>query len=145
MTRVDFYITGDHAELARERIACRVVSKAFSRGLKIHVHLPDEAQARRVDDLLWTFADRAFVPHAVEGDPLLAQPSDTPTVVLGYAQPPADDCELLVNLCHDVPDFFSSVDRVAEIIDGDEAGRRAGRDRFRFYRDRGYPLNSHNL
>lgn len=145
MTRVDFYISQDSAPLARERIGCRLVNKAFSQGHRVHVHLADEAAARRVDDLLWTFSDRAFVPHAVEGDPLLEQPSDTPTVVLGFSGAPAAGCDVLINLGDDVPEFFSQVERVAEIIDGGERNRGKGRERFRFYRDRGYPLNSHNL
>jgi DNA polymerase III subunit chi len=42
-----------------------------------------------------------------------------------------------------VPTFFGRFERVAEIIVQDR--RDVGRDRYRFYRDRGYPLFHHEL
>ncbi len=55
---------------------------------------------------------------------------------------PAD---VLVNLGQDVPSWFSRYARVAELVSGDEAARQAGRDRFRFYRDRGIEPETHQL
>jgi DNA polymerase-3 subunit chi len=34
---------------------------------------------------------------------------------------------------------------VAEVVDGDESRKAQGRERFRFYKDRGYPLKTNNL
>jgi DNA polymerase-3 subunit chi len=53
--------------------------------------------------------------------------------------------DLMINLAPVVPEFFSRYDRVAEVIDGDPARREQGRDRFRFYRDRGYELKTHHV
>ena len=55
------------------------------------------------------------------------------------------DCEVLINLADEVPDFFSRYARVAEIVDADAIRREKGRERFRFYRDRGYQLQTHQL
>jgi DNA polymerase-3 subunit chi len=52
---------------------------------------------------------------------------------------------LLINLAADVPDFFSRYERVAEIVDGNAERRAQSRERYRFYRDRGYQLNSHQV
>jgi len=52
---------------------------------------------------------------------------------------------LLINLGLDVPGFFSRFERVAEVVDGDETQKAKGRERFRFYKDRGYPLETHKL
>ncbi len=52
---------------------------------------------------------------------------------------------MLINLAADVPDFFSRYERVAEVVDGNSARREQSRERYRFYRDRGYKLNTHQV
>ena len=49
----------------------------------------------------------------------------------------------LINLASGIPTFFGRFPRVAEVIV--EANRAAGRERYRFYRDRGFPLFDHRL
>ena len=44
-----------------------------------------------------------------------------------------------MNLAGDIPPFFSRYERVIEIVTQDPATTEAGRDHYRFYRDRGYP------
>ena len=145
MTRIDFYITGDGGERARELVACRLAAKAFSLDHWVHVHAASADQAQQLDALMWTFRDSSFVPHAVAGDALLEDPATGRSVVIGSGHEPAERCNLVINLGDEVPRFFSRVERVAEIIDGDSARREAGRERFRFYRDRGYQVETHKL
>jgi len=52
---------------------------------------------------------------------------------------------VLINLHASPPPFFSRFERLIEIIGMDEAGMAAGRERWRFYAQRGYALRSHNL
>jgi len=67
-------------------------------------------------------------------------------VIIGQGEEPdPEHRDLLINLSDQVPLFFSRFERVAEIVGGNEAARKQARERFRFYRDRGYPLNSHEL
>lgn len=139
MTQVDFYVTQDASHDARERLACRLIEKAWKQGHRIHVHVDDESQARAIDELLWTFRDDNFIPHG-----LLGEETDA-TVLIGHHQAPEELPYLLVNLANEVPEFFSHCERVAEFIDQRESVRNAGRERFRFYRERGYTLETHNL
>ena len=53
--------------------------------------------------------------------------------------------ELLINLTPSVPSCFEGFQRIAEIIDGSQAGRSAGRERFRFYRDNGFDPQTHRI
>ena len=46
----------------------------------------------------------------------------------------------LVNLQSQYPPFFSRFRRLIEIVGLDEADRSAARERYRFYRDRGYEI-----
>ena len=141
MTRVDFYVLGSEAPAeAVERTACRIAEKAFRAGHGVYLHVADEEAAGRLDELLWTFRAGSFVPHARwrgEGEP------EEP-VLVGRIEPPAGP-DVLVNLAPAVPPFFSRFARVAEIVGGGEAQRAAARERFRWYRERGYPLHTHEL
>jgi DNA polymerase III subunit chi len=44
-----------------------------------------------------------------------------------------------------VPPWFGRFNRVAEPVGADEAARAAARERYRYYQDRGYTLNTHKL
>jgi DNA polymerase-3 subunit chi len=76
---------------------------------------------------------------AKESDPL------TTPVIISHDKESGEEKDVLINLAHDVPSFFSRFDRVAEFIDKDPQVITSGRERFRFYRDRGYPLNKHDI
>jgi len=137
MTRVDFYILQDVDLTAAQRFACRLTVKALSSGSTVHVHVDDQSSAQAFDDLLWQYPEQRFVPHACED----AADADAP-VVIGWNPPRAPD-GLLINLASSVPTFFGRFERVAEIVV--EARREDGRDRYRFYRNLGYPLFHHEL
>jgi DNA polymerase-3 subunit chi len=49
----------------------------------------------------------------------------------------------MYSLTGEIPTFFGRFERVAEIILNPE--RSLGRDRYRNYRDKGYPLFHHDL
>ena len=52
---------------------------------------------------------------------------------------------MLINLALAPPPFFSRFERLAEIVGAEAADAAAGRERYRFYRERGYELRTHNL
>lgn len=138
MTEIDFYVLSGDEPGRRELLACRIAEKAYSLGHEVFMHVPDQAAARRLDDLLWTFREGSFLPHALaDGDP-------APVVIGAGVEPPATTF-LLINLTAEVPAFFSRFERVAEVVSEEPAIRDAGRERFRFYRDRGYSLRTHKL
>ncbi|MGH8280510.1 MAG: DNA polymerase III subunit chi [Gammaproteobacteria bacterium] len=139
MTQVDFYVLKETAPRARLLFVCRLLEKVFHLGQRGFVQLASETEVHALDELLWTFRDGSFLPHAPatsnQGEPLL----------LGCSEEPVADCQLLVNLVPVVPEFFSRFERVAEVVDADPETRARGRERFRFYKDRGYPVEVHNL
>ncbi len=44
-----------------------------------------------------------------------------------------------------MPAFFSRFERVMETSGADPGSREAARDRYRYYQERGYTLNTHKL
>ena len=141
MTRVDFYILEGGASDARQRYVCRLAEKAWQQGNKVYIHTGDPALSARMDELLWTFRQDSFVPHGLDDDPA----TDEAGIHIGHGEEPRHHDEVLINLSSEIPLFFSRFQRVAEVVDADEQNRKDGRERFRFYRDRGYPLASHSI
>ena len=144
--QVDFYVIDDPSVGARLKLACKLAEKAYlaSQSVLIWHTEPDELKA--LDDLLWTFRDGSFLPHemvtatTVTGDGTAAAP-----ILLTAGTAPANDVDVLINLAPDVPACVAQSKRVIEIIDGDDNRRRAGRARFKAYRDRGLTPASHNI
>jgi DNA polymerase-3 subunit chi len=67
-------------------------------------------------------------------------------VLIGDAEePPTSHHGVLINLGEDVPVYFSRFERVLEIVPSQDDARASSRARFKFYRDRGYPLETHEL
>ena len=138
--QVDFYVRPETSPDALERFACRLVERVWQRGHRVLVLAASETDARRIDDLLWTFRDESFVPHRRLGA------DDTPASERVFVGTPGawdGELDVLLNLTPSVPDEAARAERVAEIVPAAGAGRDAGRARYREYRDRGFELRTH--
>ncbi len=141
MTQVDFYILTPQAAGDRFGLACRIAEKAWQQGRRVLIHAPSLAMARHLDRLLWIHREQSFIPHGMLGT---ADPALNPILIAADTEAP-DEHDVLINLADTVPDYFSRFSRVAECVDNDPQARASGRERFRFYRDRGYPLQTHDI
>jgi DNA polymerase-3 subunit chi len=139
MTQVDFYILDEDTGENRQHYACRLTDKAYRQGRKVYIHTNSPGETQILDRLLWTFRDQSFVPHGISGSADL----ETTPVIIGDQEPPQQADDVLINLSPLVPSFFSRFQRVAEIVDQQEEVKRSSREHYQFYRDRGYPLNTH--
>ena len=137
MTKVDFY-TGSEDKL---RTACQLAHKAMQAGLRVLLHAPDEASIAALDELLWQYPATAFIPHCRSSD---AGAHEMP-VVLCHELEALPQSDLLLSLHTSCLPFFSRYERVIEIVGQDEADVKLGRERFGFYRDRGYEMRHFDL
>jgi DNA polymerase III subunit chi len=137
MTQIDFYTrTAD-----RLHTACRLVAKARGQGLRVTVYCPDRELAGKLDRMLWAVPATGFLPHCVPEDPLAAV---TPVLIDSVGETHLHD-ELLINLHAQWPASFSRYRRLAEIVSTGDEDRALARERYRFYRDRGYEIRTHDL
>lgn len=141
MPRIDFYILPDDSPKGRPLLACRLAEKAYGLGHRVYIHTISPEQAQALDDLLWTFRPGSFVPHALY--PVID--NEIPPVLIGWEENLEVAAEILINLTHQVPTIFERFQRVAELVDQDEQTLSKSRERFRFYRERGYTPQSHKL
>ena len=137
MTQIDFYT---HVQ-DKQQLAFRLSAKALEQGLRVFVLVADEAAAAKLDKELWITPPTGFLPHCRARHPLAAV---TPIIV--DHDPGGDERDqVLLNLGNARPPFFSRFERLIEIVSTNEEDRQAARTRFRFYRDRGYEIRSHDM
>lgn len=137
MTSIDFYT---HVT-DRLAVAAKLVAKAFTQHGSVRVLTPDAATTDQLDRWLWLNPAIGFLPHCRVGSALASQ---TP-IWVDHVDEHAGPAAVLINLGPLPPPFFSRFERLAEIVGADEDAAAAGRQRYRFYRERGYALRTHNL
>jgi DNA polymerase-3 subunit chi len=137
MTTIDFYT---HCADPLE-VAARLVAKAWAQHGSVRVLTPDEEGTARLGAALWTRPPTGFLPHCRLASPLAAETPILVDHVLEHEGPAA----VLVNLQAAPPPFFSRFERLAEIVGDDEAAVAAGRERWKFYKARGYEIRAHSL
>jgi DNA polymerase-3 subunit chi len=137
MTEIKFFFNVDH----KLQFACKMAKRAFEDGRKLIVYAPSTRLADEFDRLLWTFSQLSFVPH-VKASHALA--SETPIVIA------TDDTglphhEALLNIGNEPPPFFSRFDALREVVSGDPDDRAAARERLKFYKARGFEIQTHDM
>ncbi|HET8808545.1 MAG TPA: DNA polymerase III subunit chi [Methylophaga sp.] len=142
MTRVSFYILKSQDIHSRQQIACRLAEKAWREGHQVFIYTENAQQSAAMDEALWAFRPESFVPHQILES---ANPVVAPVLISHDNTPPPRLMDVLINLNAEQPMFFSQFERLAEIIDDDEQVKQQGRQRYKFYQDRGYPLETHHL
>jgi DNA polymerase III subunit chi len=142
MTQVDFYLLPVSELHGRLSFACRLAERAMHEGRRIYLHAANQADTQVLDELLWSFRDASFIPHQ---SPLGGERDELAPVAIGHGDDPGTHHDVLINLDRRIVPFFGRFARVAEIVLNDEEERRASRERWRYYRDRGYPLAHHDM
>lgn len=137
MTEVKFFFNAPH----RLQFACKWAKSAVDSGKRLVVFAPDEATASEFDRLLWTYSPLAFVPH-VRAEHALAK--ETP-VVIALADSVLPHHETLLNLSNEPPPFFSRFEYLREIVSQEAEDRNIARNRFKFYKDRGFDVQTQDL
>ena len=141
MTSIDFYFNAED----RLQVACRLAGKAMKQNQRLLIYAPDAETANRIDKMLWTWPAIGFVPHCAVHAALAAE---TPVLIaseVGADAQTAPDCEVLLNLGADCPPHFERFPRLLEVVSTEEDDKARGRNRFRYYRERGYAITNHDL
>lgn len=137
MTTIDFYTHCAN----RFEVASKLVAKAWAQHGSVRVLTPGEAGTAEFGRFLWLWPATGFLPHCRLGSPLAAE---TP-IVVDHALDHEGPAAVLINLHAAPPPFFSRFERLAEVVGIGDADAAAGRERWKFYKARGYEVRSHNL
>jgi DNA polymerase III subunit chi len=137
VTRIDFYRYADD----KLRFACRLAAKAFAASSRLVVYSPDPKVLADFDRNLWTYQATGFVPHCFVNSPLA---TETP-IVLTSSGDSLPHHDVLLNLGDEWPPFFASFERVLEIVATQESDKALARERWAFYKKRGYDIQVNDI
>lgn len=141
MTQIDFYILNDKAGESSDRFVCKLAAKVWRKNHRVYIHAGSEREADAIDDLLWTYRDTSFVPHA-----RVADDADPETrILIGCGDPPQGLDEILINMAHPAPEFFHRFHRVLEVVAPGGEEREQARGRYRHYQECGYSPSTHEI
>jgi DNA polymerase-3 subunit chi len=130
-----------HGAADRIQSAAVWLHQAWRERKQVLVYVPDGDQATRLDRILWSQPPLSFLPHCNSDSPLAGQ---TPIILADQLDDPQqEDC--LLNLSDELPPTFSRFAHLVEIVSTDDSDRLPARERFKFYRDRGYAIESRDI
>ena len=132
MTKIFFY----HNATDRITAAAALIGKAYQQRKALLVFAPDAETASTLDRHLWMHPATGFVPHVRSESPLAAE---TPILITDNLES-LPQSERLFNLSSEIPSAFSRFTSVIEVVSKQEDERQAGRERVKFYKDRGYEI-----
>jgi len=139
--RIDFYVLEADATDGRLRLACKIIDRAYRSGHTAYLWARDDHETDLLDNLLWTFSQNSFVPHSRNN-----HNSDLTTPVhIGHHPPQSGSAEVVVSVADRPVEDYSNFLRIAEVVGFDEAEKKSGRSRFKFYRDQGLELETHRI
>ena len=137
MTRISFLSNAQD----RLQSAAAWVAQAYREQRQVLIFAPAPDVAERIDRMLWTQPATGFIPHCAAAASLSAE---TPILIAGTLDDlPQDKC--LLNLSNEIPPGFSRFEEIVEIVSVHDEDRLPARDRFRFYRERGYALDNRDI
>lgn len=137
MTRIDFYFNVED----KFRQVAELAQHAVNRQRRLFIYTQDIEAAAQLESALWSHPPTSFLPHCRSDHALN---TETPIIIDWQGQNLLHD-DVLINLTAEHPPFFSRFKGLIEVVGRDEEDRSTARVRFRFYRDRGYEIKSHDV
>ncbi len=137
MTQIDFHTSVPD----KLHYTCRLVRKAANEGWQVVIFCTDADEQARLDQALWVFAEQEFLAHVAAEDTLA---SVTPIILTARDDLPLPHHRLLINLSARTPAHFARFERLIEVVSTDPDETVAGRQRYGYYNQRGYPLQHHS-
>lgn len=144
MTQVDFYFNAADVFSVTQRLIAKALKAKANATVVVAA---DTATLTAFDAYLWAFDAASFVPHVMATDALADQ---TPVLLSTVANDASGDVPhshygLLIQMGLTVPQRFARFERVIELVSSDEASVLKGRERYTWYKQRGYPMSHLDL
>lgn len=147
MTYIQFYILASDKVEDRWHYTQRLVSQSLRRGKTVHIHTACADDTRLLIQRLENGAlEDCLARNNSESGSFANRKSDIDEMVfVDHKGEPDTDREVLINLSEEVPYFFSSFETTLEVIHDEPKAKAVGRERYRYYQERGYPLKHQDI
>jgi len=140
MARVNFYLLPQQQESAKRQFACRLADKLWRQGLAVQLHAASADEAQELDQLLWCFSPESFLPHHLQGEPVM----DMRSVVLSWG-PMAVLAPNLLNLTDTLPAAHQRFETIAEFVLDEDTDKAHSRELWNRYKQAGHALQHHRI
>lgn len=124
MTNIQFYLIESDNGFEQFNYALQLALQHLARGKHLHIHTGSARDTAQMQQL--------FVNKLSHGNDRLS---------IDHLGEPDNDRDVLLNLSAEVPHFFSSFESTLEVICTGSSAKDTGRERYRYYKSRGYPLS----
>ncbi|MDA9689840.1 DNA polymerase III subunit chi [Betaproteobacteria bacterium] len=145
MTRIDFYYdVTDILSFASRMVRKLYYERVISAKHPLVIRCKDQSHCEEVSYSIQNFSKKDFLPCAEFSD----KSADLfPIILSTVSEIPlwADDIVVLINLDTKIEITFSSYCRLVEIVDQTELNRQKGRERYKYYKERGYEIFGHRV
>ncbi len=132
MTRIIFY-----SNLANKQITLMVLlQQALEKRHQVTILTENEQAAGATSDAMWKSSAIGFMPNVLSSH-VLAE--ETP-IVIDWQEKVLFQDDILINLTQQQLVSFSRFRELIELVGSDEDDKLAARQRYKFYRDRGYEI-----
>lgn len=145
MTQVDFYVLPDDQVRSRLEFVCRLTDKLLKLGKPVNIALENQQQLATLDEMLWAYPPESFLPHHSVPTDSTTEDRAAPITLSHLPDMPVTQEAIYINLRPSPPVDCSPIERLVEVVIQDPAVLTNTRRHFKFYRDQGYPIQSHSL
>ncbi len=136
MTEVAFYTN----VLNETHLISKLLHKAHNVGRKLHISVRNERHGETVTKDLYGAEPTSF--FGISSSP--HDTHDLTSAIISYTSDYGHN-DIIINLTPEIPDNFSAFKRVIEIVSQDKNNISAARNKYRWYKDRGYLIATHKL
>lgn len=121
-----------------ERALPKLMEKALSANMNTIIRTTNEDQMHQLNDALWNYTERSFLPHGASTDPNAEQQPIYLTV--GDENPNSASLLVVTNGQH--IDQLDGFDKLLDMFDGhDEDAVVAARERWKAYKEAGHEIS----
>ncbi len=133
MATTFYHLTDDNsptdANAALLKKVCELSAAFYQQGLRVFVATNDVKTAEQLDELMWQLPCDQFIPHNLQGE----GPHYGAPIEIGH-QPPQTRRQVLINLCHPLPQFAVKFTQIIDFIPNESVKKQQARERFHQYR-----------
>ncbi len=139
--QVSFYLLQEDSALSAPMLACRLAEKAYLNAQTAYIYCETAAQALEIDQLLWTFKEDSFIPHAL----IQKEYSKTASIHISHQMNTEQQYDVFINLHSEIPASSIPAQRILDIVPENTKLKEKGRLRYAYYREKKATLDIHKL
>jgi DNA polymerase III subunit chi len=131
MPEINIYILKTDSLQERYRFACKLIEQVYHRqGIFCYIQTNSPQQSHTIDELLWSFRPKSFVPHEIYHDEM---PKTLDRVLISHQPAPKLWQQIIVNLSDEFPAPLRWAGKIIEITDNVEQHKILVRERCKYY------------